>query len=563
MFKVACSFVSNLILVAFVSISVAEEENVLAPADTTSPRATLKSFIDACNYAGALIRKEHYINRSNANQHPALGKILDCLDLSELSDFERLDAGTEAAICIKEVIDRVDIPPEGEIPGLEEIENAPEKKPIKRWRIPGTRITIERIEDGPHRLEYLITKGTVSRARSYYKDMESLPYRKSGPKTTPGLYRFYLSAPGNQLVGVIVGSLPDVMKNRYQGLAWWQWVGLVMSVGLAFALMGVAYRLHGILAIKYREKNIFLYVLSLGFPVVAVLIPLFFNSFTYEYLTLRGIVLYYISFAANFIALLASLVLVFGAFNRGSAVFIASPSINPHGLDAQFIRILSKILSIVVATIVFLEGGRYLGIPLETLLASAGIGGLAVAMAAQDTIKNLFGTIMLLTDKPFRVKERIVFGKYDGVVEDIGLRSTRIRLLTGHQVSIPNSELANSDIENVSRRPFIRRSGMLEIPARTPAAKVKQAVEIVKAAISDHEGMDQERIPRVYLQEFNNASLGISFMYWYHPAEYWDYLELGEKINLEIIQKLEEAGIVFAAPAALMIHSDHSNHSSD
>ena len=103
------------------------------------------------------------------------------------------------------------------------------------------------------------------------------------------------------------------------------------------------------------------------------------------------------------------------------------------------IRIVTKLAGLAGILVILLEGGQFLGIPITTLLAGAGVGGLAVALAAQDTVKALFGTITLMADKPFRVGERIVFQNYDGVVEEIGLRSTRIRLLTGHQATIPTT----------------------------------------------------------------------------------------------------------------------------
>jgi MscS family membrane protein len=206
------------------------------------------------------------------------------------------------------------------------------------------------------------------------------------------------------------------------------------------------------------------------------------------------------------------------------------------------------------AVILFLEGGQYLGIPVTTLLASAGIGGLAVALAAQDSLKTLFGTVMLLADKPYRVGERIIFGKYDGVVEDIGLRSTRIRLLTGHQANIPNDEITRTDIENVGRRPHIRRSATIEMPSDTPVAKVKRALQIIRAALDNHEGMEEEFPPRVYLRDFNESSIGICMIYWYHPANYWEYLAFSEKVNLQIMEELEAEGVSFAAPA-LRVHT--------
>jgi MscS family membrane protein len=261
--------------------------------------------------------------------------------------------------------------------------------------------------------------------------------------------------------------------------------------------------------------------------------------------------LYVASFCANLTALLASLVVVFGASGRSAALIIASPHINPRGLNAQLIRIASRLISLLAAVVVLLEGGHYLGIPVTTLVASAGIGGLALALAAQDVLKTLLGTVMLLSDKPFRVGERIIFGKYDGVVEDIGLRSTRLRLLTGHQATIPNDELARSDIENVGRRPYIRRLADIHIPLDTPREKVETAVAVIRATLEDHEGMDPEFPPRVYFYDFGAASFVVRMFYWYNPPNYWDYLAFSEKVNLEIFRAFQQQNIPFSLPTRI------------
>ena len=265
-------------------------------------------------------------------------------------------------------------------------------------------------------------------------------------------------------------------------------------------------------------------------------------------LALRSTPLYVVSFSADLAALLAALVVIFGVSNRIADVIIASPQINPQGLDAQVIRITSKLLSLVACVVVFLEGGRHLGFPVTSLLAATGVGGLAVALAAQDTLKTVFGTIMLMADKPFRVGERIIFGKYDGVVEDIGLRSTKIRLLTGNQATIPNDELARTDIENVGRRPHIRRITDLHIPLDTRREKVEQALAAIRASLENHEGMDPDFPPRVYFNDFNPDSFNIRVIYWYRPPKYWDFLAFSEQINLEIFRAFEQQGIQFSLP---------------
>ena len=520
----------------------------IAPPDTSSPRATLRSFIDACNDTSELIRSQRYLNRDLPQHRPVVRRVVDCLDVSTFPSYARDSLAAEAAVCIKEILDRVELPPYDEIPGAKEIGKPDESDQIKRWRVPGTRLTIAQVEEGPQRLEWLFTAGSVSRARDNYYDMKSRPYRKTPPATSPGLFDWYVSAPGNATVGAIVERLPDWTRTLAWGVSVWKWIGLIIALPMGLLIMAILYRLQRTLVRRCRGTSTVLYLLTICFPIAAALVPLFFDDLASSQLAFRGAPLYAISFASNMTALLAFIVVVFVAANRIAELFIASPQINPQGLDAQFIRIVSKMLGLVLGGVIFLAGGQYLGIPITTLLASAGVGGLAIALAAQDTLKNVFGTILLMADKPFRVGERIVFKNYDGFVEDIGLRSTRLRLLTGNLVTVPNDELARNDVENVDRRPHIRRTAELRLPLNTPGEKVARAVEIVREALDDHEGMNPDNPPRVFFNEFNAESFNIRAIYWYHPADYWMFLAFSEKLNLEICRAFEAEGIRFSLP---------------
>jgi MscS family membrane protein len=155
---------------------------------------------------------------------------------------------------------------------------------------------------------------------------------------------------------------------------------------------------------------------------------------------------------------------------------------------------------------------------------------------------------MILLDKPYRVGQRIVVKGHDGVVEEIGLRSTKIRLLTGHLTTVPNDQMANLDIENIGRRPHIRRLTNITITYDTPPEKIEKAIDIIKQLLDDHKGMDPEFPPRVFFNEFNQASLNILVLYWYHPADYWGFLEFGQQVNLQIMQEFTKEGIKFAFP---------------
>jgi len=211
----------------------------------------------------------------------------------------------------------------------------------------------------------------------------------------------------------------------------------------------------------------------------------------------------------------------------------------------QPVRTFSKIVIVIVFALLWLDN---VGFDVSTLLAGLGVGGLAVALAAQDTLKNLIASIMILLDKPYRVGQRIVVKGHDGVVEEIGLRSTKMRLLTGHLTTIPNDEMARTDVENISRRPHIRRLTNIGITYDTPQEKVEKAVNIILEILDNHEGMDPGFPPRAYFNEFNPASLNLLVTYWYHPAEYWGFMQHSQQVNLQIMQRFEEEDIKFAFP---------------
>jgi len=527
----------------------AQELVEITAADTSSPRDTLRSFIDACNELNELIHRVKFLDRADPRHAQVSQVVLDCIDMSQLPAFARKDRAGEVAACIKEILDRVTLPDWDKIPDTEEIESVGGLEKLSTWRIPGTRIMIARVEQGPQKHEYLFSPGTVDRAVEYFHSLESRPYRTEGPATSEGLLQWYMSAPGHPAVAAVVDQLPEwVQHGRVMGLATWKWPGLLISMLIAIVIMTLAYRAQRAVTNRVQGESIFKFCLTLVFPIVAMLTPLAFRYVIQHYLTVRGYPLYVVSFAANLVALLAGVVVIFAFCRRIAEIIIASPRINPQGLNAQLIRITSRLMSVVGTVILFLVWGQYLGINIGTLLASAGIGGIALALGAQDTLKTLFGTLSLMADKPFRVGDRIQFDKYDGVVEDIGLRSTKLRLLTGHLVTLPNDRLAGRDIENIQRRKIIRRKAEIHLPLNTNSEKVKKALEIIREQLDHHEGMDSELPPRVFFDEFKENAFVIRFFYWYTPPNYWEFKAFGERLNFAIFRAFEEQGIQFSLP---------------
>lgn len=210
---------------------------------------------------------------------------------------------------------------------------------------------------------------------------------------------------------------------------------------------------------------------------------------------------------------------------------------------------IGKSLRVTIIILVLVEIAHALNDkPIHSIIAGLGIGGLAIALAAQDTIKNFFGSILLYFDKPFDIGDRIYVDGQDGHVEEVGLRSTKIRTLEGHFVTVPNGELANKTIQNIEKRPYIKRIINLTITYGTQPEKVERALEIVKEILNNHEGKHKDFPPRVYFNDFNPSSLNIVVIYWYHPPEYWDFMAFSERFNKEVFRRFNEEGIDFAFP---------------
>ncbi len=177
------------------------------------------------------------------------------------------------------------------------------------------------------------------------------------------------------------------------------------------------------------------------------------------------------------------------------------------------------------------------------LLAGAVVG---LAFASQDTIKNVFGAVMLIVDQPFTLGDTINIGTHEGKVESLGLRSTTIVLLDGQRLAIPNGDLATRAIVNITRRDFIRAQDLVHLEANTPAEKVREAVAIVQALLVNHEGHQPSHPPLVHVTEFSDWAVNIRLMYWYHPAAPVKQLEFNQQLIIRITERLQKADIRLA-----------------
>jgi MscS family membrane protein len=224
-------------------------------------------------------------------------------------------------------------------------------------------------------------------------------------------------------------------------------------------------------------------------------------------------------------------------------------------LDKQVAPLVRRTLRVflIILTVMYVFKDVF-GQDIGAWLAGLGIAGIAVSLAAQDSLKNLFGSITIILDRPFKIGDRIICTGYEGVIEDIGFRSTKVRTGAGYLVSIPNANVVNSPIENISRRPGIRRNFTLNLPSNTPAEKLKQAAAIARDLLESEEfrGPIHPRIngepsdPQVSCGEIINNNLQLAIAYWYAPAKAAEFNQHSERLTVRILEAFEKAGIPLA-----------------
>ncbi len=213
----------------------------------------------------------------------------------------------------------------------------------------------------------------------------------------------------------------------------------------------------------------------------------------------------------------------------------------------QFLPLLRRGLRVFI----FITGSIFIiqniGVDVGSLLAGLGIGGLAMALAAQDSLANFFGSLVLLVDRPFKVGDWITVGDVDGDVEEMGFRSTRIRTWHKSLVTLPNKILSSANIENWSKMNKRRVKQKLQITYDTPAEKVQQFVRGIDKILRENKDVNQDFM-LVKFTEFQESSLEI-FIYYFTTTIAWvEYLEIRESNNCAFMDLAANMGVNFAFP---------------
>ena len=214
---------------------------------------------------------------------------------------------------------------------------------------------------------------------------------------------------------------------------------------------------------------------------------------------------------------------------------------------AAFMPWIKKALITFLIIFGVLMTAQTMGADVKAFLAGLGIGGLAFALAAQDTIANLFGSVVVATDQPFKLGETVRIGSFLGGVEDIGLRSTRLRSVDKSLIVIPNKTVAAEAVTNLSRFTQRRNEQVIGLTYDTPADKMDEIVEEIKKIILAEDHVDPTSI-MVFFRDYSASSLDIWIVYLTKDGDFQHFMRVKQRINLNIMRAVQARGLSFAFP---------------
>lgn len=547
-----------LLLVWFAAVPARALATALPAADTSSPKSTLFGFIAASDDRyNALLGPEGlvttylqssrlFLDRASTRIHMARvykSRKLTAkyLDLSHIPVAILEQQSWRLTIQLKEILDRLPLPSAVDVPDAEAMQG----RTFKKWKLPDSDITIALVESGPRAGEYLFTPETVDQVPFLYEAIKDEP-RRSG--TSAHMYDFLFMKPtGVALVTARV--IPsrwflegDPWTNRpVWGEPIWRWMALLILLGTMGGICWGAFRLSDKFSGRKSPTNVpwvFLPSLSLIIMIPSVVyildVVLEVTPRLYSHLTeaLWGF---------DYIALTT---LVWSGFRWLTEWVIKLERIKTDSTDSQLIRLGSRLLALAIAIAILIEGASRIGLPSYSIMAGLGIGGLAVALAGQQALANLLGSLIIMFEKPFRIGHIIKTGSIEGQVENIGFRTTQLRTGDGTTLIVPSSEIIRTPIENLTLRKHWRVKKSIKIGLLTSLETLSHFKLGIEALLKENPNVNEKSI-RVSLAEILPEGLEIRIEFSQEAKNSAEQLRQADVILMQILDLARASGIRF------------------
>jgi MscS family membrane protein len=485
-----------------------------AAAGADSPRSLFEGFFGAVNDATKRGRPER------------MKDAVSFLDLSEVPEGDREAAGREGALQLKEVLD---------YHGKVETGSLPDAAAIGAKTTWTLRTAMGPVTAAASGGRWTFTPDTVFRAAAMRE-------------------AFAASGASRYEVFSLRKYVPGALEGSALWLHHWQWIGLVLLFLLAWiAHRVVAFSSHLVLSGILRRRGwgaeSSLQAERAGRPIglfaVAVVIVV---GTPFLELPLRPVPFEWFSLVVGkFFASLGGVLICYGLADVVGAKLAEAAAKTESKLDDQLVPLVRKSIKILVTAGGLLFILDNLNFNITSLLTGLGVAGLGFAFAAQDTIANLFGSVTVFLDKPFQVGDWINVNGIDGTVEEVGFRSTRLRTFYDSVVSLPNSKVATSPVDNYGRRTFRRFRTVIGIRYDTPPRRIEAFCAGIRGIVGANPNMRQEGF-YVHLNDWGASSLEILVHVFFQVPDWGAELRERQNFMIEVIRLAGELGVGFAFP---------------
>jgi len=371
-----------------------EDVYQLHPANTSSPRDTMISFIKLTQRFHDLISDEKYSSEERVEVFHLFGQMQDFFDLRSVAPSLRSDYASASAIYLREVIDRVGLPPIDEIPDERMMQQAIENGFPARWQLPEMPFEIIRVDDGEETGHYVFSNETLNEVKPLFNEIRDMPYKT---KAAEDFYYYFFLTPNPVIPSQWIDNLPGWALQDFYEQTVWQWISMFVVIFLAGASVWLVQ-----IIIHRASKSlspIARHALHLIIPAYAIFICYFAYDLIDDKIFITGDVFQVVVYVAYSVILIAAIIITYMIGTLVADVVVKADRFKYQSFDSHLARIGIRIVSIVICMAILIKGLQHIGFSLATVIAGAGVTGLAIALAAQSMLRNIFGGLMILLDK--------------------------------------------------------------------------------------------------------------------------------------------------------------------
>jgi len=511
------------------------------PVRTDSPRDTLGTFLRLRNSLEAALLE--YRAQRTADTAELISLLLAqfraLVDLSQVAQTSRNQLGNDTNAYLLDIFGRV------ELPNLDNVPDAaafPDEGPAQ-YRIPGTPIRIQRIDEGPREGEFLFNTRTVHVAPRFYRAVEDLPLH-----SRLGITNWNTTMPqitGPLIPSVVVLAMPASLWSLWLDTPIWKVMATILIMLIAAILLLL---LHRWLSRTEPDSRTGALSWRLIRPVSVMAVVGLLTHFISAQINTSGDFSNLVDSTTTILIYFSAAWLFWLTVRLLFEWIILSPRIGDESLDANLLRLIAGTVGTVGVIVILAYGGHALGLPILSVFAGLGIGGLAIALAIKPTLENLIGGVVLYVDKPVRVDDFCSFGTKMGTVETIGIRSIKLRALDRTLITVPNAQFVDLELVNWAACNQLMIKEKISVRYETTPDQLRYALAKLREMLQGHPRLNSKKV-RARFSGYGNSSLDITIRVYAKTQEWDEFHAIREDILLRIYDVITEAGTGFAFPS--------------